>query len=238
MKYLLKPILITSLLFINSFSNEEGGYAGTRDEGHTTVVYNFLKQFSEYEQYYYSTGSQFIENNDNRVDAMDFAIFAGHGNAFFIRAEDGAGINFGSVGNTSHEGYGDDDLEFLALETCKSVPSPLEGTWSTPWVQSGGAFDGLHQVVGFRTDSWQSSDQNISLSFGKKIVACRGVYSAWFDAINEEGLRTDPFWWWEDEVLREFGSAVMHPDNVNDTYCSMAPDPSKTSGALTVWYQH
>ena len=32
---------------------EEGGYAGTTDEGHDTVVYNFLKHFN-YEQYYYS----------------------------------------------------------------------------------------------------------------------------------------------------------------------------------------
>ena len=58
---------------------EEGGYAGQMGQGHDVVIYNFLKHFN-YEHYYWGYRHQWSYNNNNRVDAMDIAIFAGHGN--------------------------------------------------------------------------------------------------------------------------------------------------------------
>src|SRR5262245_49696525 len=184
----------------------EGGYAGTTDQGHGEVVYNFLKHYS-YEQYFYARTFQFDSLNDLRVDAMDFAIFAGHGNQWFIATTDG-GVDLGNVGNSGDRGWGDVQAEFVAFESCDVVPSPLEtADWWTNWIRTpNGAFDGVHQVLGFRTLSWQSTDQDVTDYFGVRMANNGAVWQSWFDAIDSEG-RSD-----------EMGSAVMHPSADGDRY--------------------
>lgn len=206
--------------------HEEGGYAGTTDEGHDTVVYNFLKHFN-YQQYYYSYKHQWTWNNDNRVDAMDFAIFAGHGNRWRIAGLDGS-VDLTSAGSSSARGYGSLDAEFVAFQSCYVVPSPIEvADWYSNWTsESNDVFDGLHQALGFHTVSWQSTDQKVTDYFGSRIANGYGVWESWFDAINVKG-RDD-----------EHGSAVMHPTADGDTYASFASDPSETHTSLRLWYQY
>jgi hypothetical protein len=218
----LSALLATSVYAVD---REEGGYAGTTDEGHDTVVYNFLKHFS-YEQYYYSYQHQWSTNNNNRVDAMDFAFFGGHGNRWLIAGLDG-NVDLSTAGSSSHKGYGDLDAEFVAFESCYVVTSPIEvSDWYTGWTQAGGIFDGLHQAVGFHTVSYQSTDQNVSDYFGSKMASGYAVWQSWFDAIDAKG-RSD-----------EHGSAVMHPSTDGDTYASFVSDPSASSTSLRIWYQY
>jgi hypothetical protein len=206
--------------------HEEGGYVGTTDEGHDTVVYNFLKHFG-YEQYYYSYRHQWTWNNDNRVDAMDFAIFAGHGNRWLIAGLDG-NVDLVTAGSSSARGYGSLDAEFVAFESCYVVPSPIEvSNWYSNWTsESDDVFDGLHQALGFHTVSWQSTDQDVTDYFGARIANGYGVWESWFAAINAKG-RSD-----------EHGSAVMHPTADGDTYASFVADPSETDTSLRIWYQY
>ncbi len=210
----------------HTVDREEGGYAGTTDEGHDTVVYNFLKHFN-YQQYYYSYKHQWTWNNDNRVDAMDFAIFAGHGNKWLIAGLDGS-VDLKTAGSGSDKGYGDLDAEFVAFESCYVVPSPIEeSNWYSHWTNSNnGVFDGLHQALGFHTVSWQSTDQKVTDYFGSKIANGYGVWESWFDAINAKG-RND-----------EHGSAVMHPSTDGDTYAVYAADPHENHTSLRIWYQY
>ena len=205
--------------------DEEGGYVGTLSEGHDTVAYNFIKHWS-YEQYYYSAEHQWTWNNDNRIDNMDIALFAGHGNTWLIQGQDGVSVDLSDAGDTSDDGYGDLDCEFVAFESCYVVPSPIEESdWYTPWTNGNGVFDGLHQAVGFRTVSYQSTDQKVSNYFGNHVEHGDEIWATWFNAINAKALAS------------EKGSAVMHPSCDGDTYYSFAPDPSPTSGSLRVWYQ-
>jgi hypothetical protein len=121
---LLLFIIMFPIASSNAVDHEEGGYVGCVGQGHDVVVYNFLKHFS-YEQYYWGYKHQWSYNNNNRVDAMDFAIFAGHGNRWLIALLDG-NVNLTTAGGSSHKGYGNIDCEFVAFESCKVVPSPLE----------------------------------------------------------------------------------------------------------------
>lgn len=226
-----KAILLTGLLSTvaasaSAVDHEEGGYAGTTDEGHDTVVYNFLKHFN-YEQYYYSYKHQWSTNNDNRVDAMDFAIFAGHGNKWRVAGIDGS-VDLSTAGASSHRGYGDDDAEFVAFESCYVVTSPIEtANWYSKWTsESDDVFDGLHQALGFHTVSWQSTDQKVSDFFGSRIAGGHGVWESWFDAINAKG-KSD-----------EHGSAVMYPAADGDTYASFVADPPQSHTNLRLWYQY
>lgn len=234
MKSIRLLLVFLGTLFIVSFpvtqigavDREEGGYAGCKGQGHDVVVYNFLKHFS-YEQYYWGYRHQWSYNNDNRVDAMDFAIFAGHGNRWLIGLLDG-NVSLTTAGSSSHKGYGDIDCEFVAFESCKVIPSPLDVTdWYSNWTsESDDVFDGLHQAVGFRTDSYQSTDQKVTDYFGNRIKHNYGVWESWFDAINAKA-KSD-----------EMGAAVMHPTCDGDTYANYAPDPPETSNSLRIWYQH
>lgn len=209
-----------------AIDREEGGYAGTQGEGHDTVVYNFLKHFN-YNQYYWGYQHQWSWNNNARVDAMDIALFAGHGSPWSISLLDG-GVDLSTAGSGSNAGYGNLDAEFVAFESCKVVPSPIERSdWFSNWTsESDDVFDGLHQALGFRTDSYQSTDEDVTDYWGARVAANYGIWESWFDAINSEA-RSD-----------EFGSAVMHPSADGDTYGSFAADPPASHGALRVWYQY
>jgi hypothetical protein len=217
---------ITGAGAAHAVDHQEGGYAGTTDEGHDTVVYNFLKHFN-YEQYYYSYQHQWTYNNNNRVDAMDFAIFAGHGNKWAIWGLDGK-VNLETAGSSTAAGYGNWNAEFVAFESCYVVTSPIEtADWYSKWTsESDDVFDGLHQALGFHTVSWQSTDQKVSDYFGSRIASGYGVWESWFDAINVKG-RND-----------ELGSAVMHPSADGDTYSSFVADPPANSTSLRLWYQY
>lgn len=218
--------LVLAATAIPALAREEGGYAGTKDQGHDEVVYNFLKHFS-YEQYYYARTFQFVDINNQRVDAMDIAIFAGHGNQWFISTTDG-GVDLGNVGSSANWGWGDFNAEFIAFESCDVVPSPIEvADWWSNWVKEpGGSFDGLHQALGFRTLSWQSTDQDVADYFGGAIANNSGVWESWFDAINNEGLSD------------EMGAAVMYPSADGDTYYSFVSDPPYNHQNLRIWYQY
>jgi len=223
-------IIMSAIVMVAAYNSKgadrmEGGYAGTKDQGHDEVVYNFLKHFS-YEQYYWAYDFQFTSNNNSRVDAMDFAIFAGHGNQWFISTTSG-GVNLATAGNTSNKGYGDWNCEFIAFESCDVVPSPLEkADWWSNWVKDGAVFDGLHQACGFRTLSWQSTDQDITDYYGSAIHSGYGVWQSWFDAINNEG-RGD-----------ELGACVMNPTCQFDTHASFVVDPAPGDQRLHIWYQY
>lgn len=219
-------IFLFNISDVRAIDREEGGYVGHEGQGHDTVVYNFLKHFN-YEQYYWGYRHQWSTNNNNRVDAMDFAIFAGHGNRWLIALLDG-NLDLVTAGSSAHKGYGDLDAEFVAFESCKVVPSPLEVTdWYSNWTsESDDVFDGLHQALGFRTDSYQSTDQKVTNYFGNRIKNNYGVWESWFAAINAKA-RSD-----------EMGSAVMHPTADGDTYGSFTTDPPETHSWLRIWYQY
>lgn len=201
----------------------EGGFAGTTDQGHDTVVYNFLKHFS-YEQYYYSYTFCWTSNNNSFVDGVNFAIFGGHGNQYLIANIDG-NVDLSSAGNTSNGGYGL-NADFVAFESCSVVPSPIERSdWWWGWNQSGTIFRGLHQVLGFHTSSYQSTDELVTDYFGTKIQQNYPVWQSWFEAIDVKGLSS------------EYGSAVMHPDHQNDTYGNPGSDPASYP-YYQIWYQY
>lgn len=222
---LLALVLLPHHGLLEAVDREEGGYVGLDGLGADKVVYNFLKHFS-YEQYYWGITQQYTSNNDNRVDAMDFAYYCGHGSNWSIGLTNGS-VDITTAGGTSHKGWGTVDAEFVAFYSCQVVPSPLEvADWYSNWTsESDDVFDRLHQALGFRTNASVANSQATSDYFGKRISQNYGVWESWFDAISKKAQS------WEK------GAAVMHPSCDGDTYGSFAPDPPETSNSLRIWYQ-
>jgi hypothetical protein len=230
-KIVFKSFLILIALLVpilgSMAGNEEGGYVGQRGEGHPTVAYNFLKHFN-YEDYYWDRDWCYGSSNNSLVDNMDIVLFAGHGNQWLVGCEDGSTAQFSSIGGTSNKGWGNRDLEFIAFESCKVVPRPCDrsdGNWYSRWTQNNGVMDGVHQILGFGTDSYQSTDQDVSDYFGDRVSRGYGVWESWFDAINAEARSI------------EKGSAVMYPPCDGDTYYSFSADPPEGHTWLRIWYQ-
>jgi len=221
------PALMAAMTLSPSFAQgEEGGYVGSKNEGNEATIFNFLKHFS-YDQYYYSSSSQWTWNNDNRIDNMDIAMFSGHGNNWSIQMTDGSGVDLRNAGSTSDEGYGDLDCEFIAFQACSVIPSPADrASWASAWTGSNGVFDGLHQAVGFRSLAYMSTDQDMTDTFGFLVKGGAAIWQAWFAAINLD-CRSD-----------EMGCAVMYPTAENDTYYSFIADPPASSTWLKVWWQY
>lgn len=230
-------ILLFSSLSGPAYAWEEGGYCGN-DPIAPSVVYSFLKHFS-YEQYYWGAEHQFTYNNNNRVDAMDFAYFCGHGSPWSISVySNGAGygastsIDLGRAGRFSHRGYGDTDLEFIVFHSCQTIPSPLEiRNWWDPWIsESDDIFDGLHQALGFRTNAYKYTAASIADYFGSRMAGNNYVWQSWFDAIDAHGDHSDN---------HDYGAAVMYPNAEMDKYkYSHCADPPENHGNLRIWYQY
>ncbi len=205
---------------------QEGGYVGSGGQIAVDCVWNFIKHFN-YEQYYWSKDFQFTSYNNYRVDQMDFSFYCGHGNQWYITMSDDGGVDLSTAGNTSQKGWGDNNCEFIAFESCDVIPSPLEVTdWWSNWVKDGAPFDGLHQAVGWRTVAYFAHCREICDDFGGRVHAGYAIWQAWFDAINAES------------DLDEMGCAVMNPRCNMDTHGVFAADPSANDQRLQVWYQY
>ena len=218
--------LLIGSVAIKAADRQEGGYVGSGGQIAEDCVWNFIKHFN-YEQYYLSKDFQFTSYNNNRVDQMDFSFYCGHGNQWYITMSDDAGVDISTAGNTSAKGWGDNNCEFIAFESCDVIPSPLEITdWWSNWVKPGGVFDGLHQAVGWRTIAYFAHCREICDDFGGRVHAGYAIWQSWFDAINAES------------DLDEMGSAVMNPACNMDSHAVFAADPSASDQSLQIWYQY
>jgi hypothetical protein len=203
----------------------EGGYAGV-DIGVSTV-WNFISKFT-YEQYYWAAGFMFRENNNSYVDLMDFAFYCGHGNRWLISEPNGTIINLSTAGNNSNNGWGQ-WARYVALYSCLVVASPLEVTdWWTPWInEPGGVFDGVRQVLGYRTNAAVATGPNIGSYYGQQMRNSNYVAQSWMNANNLYGdlsyMRT---------------SIVMHSSAVNDQYNSASIPAAPDDGSLYIIWQN
>lgn len=208
---------------------EEGGYVYNQGEARfVDNVYNFIKHFS-YDQYYWCQSYMFTSSNNSYVDAMDFAYYSGHGNNYYLGMGPGASSSGVSLGSATK--WGDTDLEFVVFQSCKVIPSPLDtSNWWSRWTGSNGVFQGLHQAIGYRTNSY--SGNGISNNFGGRIASGQCVWQSWFNSVNDERS------WWRGSFYPGYASVVLYPGLDYDTYYSFGVDPPAGHGALRIYYQH
>jgi hypothetical protein len=207
-----------------------GGYVYNQGEARfVDNVYNFIKYFA-YEQYYWANAYEFTTHQNSYADAMDIAYYSGHGNNWYM------GMGPGSVSpqyvSIPYAGaWGDNQMEFIIFQSCQVIPSPLDvSNWWGNWVGSGRPFQGLHQAIGYRTNSY--SGNGISNNYGNRVRAGQGMWQAWFAAVNDERA------WWKGADYPGYASVVLYPGLDNDTKYSFGADPPANHGALRIYYQY
>lgn len=226
---------------------EIGGYVDRAEDRFVRNVWNFVKNFQGWQsigshryqevQYYWGEPFEFDSDHQDFVDKMDLAYAAGHGNSYYLQTNQ---ANSDGVDFRNCPAYGDltngGDLEFLIIESCDTVASapeaPASGDWWTPWTS---IFQGLHQLVGFRTLS--NSDNGIPNRYANKLKGNGGVWQSWFDAVNEERsyssmVNTDG------APYPGYASAVMYTTTENDSLGSYAGDPAGGAANMKTWWQY
>lgn len=245
----------TTMVFAFAFSmantasagfREIGGYVDKAEDRFVRNVWNFVKEFQsnvnigshtwKNTQYYWGQPYFFQgASHTSYVDAMDMVFCSGHGNSYYWQTNKslGQGISFTSAspfGDLANNG----DLEFLVIESCNTVvPYPDDHNYRSSW---NAIFQGLHQLVGFRTLS--VSDNGIPNRFAKKLKGNGGVWQSWFESVNDER------YWIFNPSLDDgapypgFASAIVYTSTENDRLGSYAgTDPAGTSG-MHSWWQY
>ena len=216
-----------------------GGYVATAEDRFVRNVWNFVKEFPAgttvggvpyyYNQYLWAEPYMFTGSNDYYIDAVDFAYCSGHGNRYLFETNkwNGTYVYFPTQIPTNN-GWGDYNMEFIVFQSCAVIPSSREvADWWTPWAR---ALKGVHQIVGYRTNSY--SDNGISNNFARKIKAGGCVWQSWFDAVNEERS------WWRGSFYPGYASALWYESTKYDRlYSAQSPDPYGFSG-LWNWHQY
>lgn len=226
---LIAALVITFVISAPLSAGAVGGYVYYGESRFVDNVWNFIKHFS-YQQYYWAETYEFNTANNYYVDAMDLAYYSGHGNQWYITTKQGPpqeGLTL-----TTGVPWGDNRLEFIIFQSCAVIPSPIErpSDWWVYWTGSNRAFQGLHQAIGYRTESY--SGNGISDNFGGRVAAGQAMWQSWFNAVNDERS------WWRGSFYPGMASAVLYPGLDNDTFYYFGADPPAGSTYLRVYYQY
>ncbi|MDH4239733.1 MAG: DUF6345 domain-containing protein [Phycisphaerae bacterium] len=224
-------------------SREIGGYVAQAEDRFVRNVWNFIKNFKttktigghqwKYDQYYYMEPFVFEGSHNAYVDCQDMAFVSCHGNFWVMACHD----KIADVDFRDCPAYGDlpnmGDLEFLIVESCLTIIAfPDPGFAWNGWrhTATGGIFGGLHQAMGFHTNS--QSDNGIPQYFANY---CRGnsiVWCAWFCAVQEERG-------WLGSLLGMqypgYASAIMPQKCKYDRMGSYVSDPTASDLLFSVW---
>lgn len=223
---------------------EIGGYVDKAEDRFVRNVWNFVKNFQGWQnigsnryqevQYYWGAPFEFDSDHQDFVDKMDLVYVAAHGNKYYVQTNKALGEG---VDLRSCPPYGDlatgGDLEFMIIESCLTVASaPDAADWWTPWTH---IFQGMHQLVGFRTIS--ISDNGIPNRYANKLKANGGVWQSWFDAVNEERVYSSSTTS-DGAAYPGYASAIMYVSTENDRLGSYAADPAGGAGGMKTWWQY
>ena len=223
---------------------EIGGYVDRAEDRFVRNVWNFIKNFQGWQniganryqevQYYWAEPFEFNSDSQDFVDKMDLAYVAGHGAAYYIQTNQSTGDG---VDLRNSPAYGDlqngGDLEFMIIESCNTVASaPEAADWWDPWKS---IFQGLHQLVGFRTLS--NSDNGIPNRYANKLKANGGVWQSWFDAVNEERVYAN-YSNSDGSPYPGYASAIMYTTTENDRLGGYAADPAGGTVNMKTWWQY
>jgi hypothetical protein len=236
-----KLFIVTTMVYFgqgvpNSWATTVGAYCGKDTSFSVEQTRGFIDQ-TGFSQWYYANRYMFSDYNNSYIDAVNFAVFSGHGGAFAINTLTDDWIGFDGVegndpkypaGDTSNGGWGERSLRHIVFSSCAVVPSPIErGDWWR-WRDACHVWTGVRHILGYRTDVYIDSATAILREYANLMVNNNEyVMSAWFDAINLHANH---------DGNSDYGAIVYHPSTFYDRFTdSVARAPDQN---LSVWYQY
>lgn len=132
-------------------------------------------------QYYWAEPRLFLSDKDSFVNSVQIALTEVHGNwgLFSTRDNHDDLVSLSSIPSTGYGGGGGGSLAYWILHSCEVIPTQTdESTSFDVWWN---IFNGLHAVLGYRTEMW--INDGVTGPFGLSIGLGASVVSAWLNAV-------------------------------------------------------
>jgi hypothetical protein len=189
--------------------------------------------------------SDWRRNDDSWVDAADFVFYTGHAsmNNWLLRTPDDGSLHFSEVGAGPEDPgdlWGQTDLEWVVVAACGPLQdAAIVSGGGSVFDRWDGAFDGLHQLLGYGAVTNDNEDE------GKKLAQyCRDgntIIDAWFRTGREVQPGTNgysapdgPTVWVGVVYCYRSGTTSPHNDHIWDRG-SVAPDPKSPNVFVAIW---
>jgi hypothetical protein len=188
-------------------------------------------------QYYWAEPFEFVSNKNDFVNSVNIALTEVHGNwdLFSTRDNHDDLVSLNDIPSDGYGAGGGGSLAFWILHSCEVIPTQTdESTSFDIWWK---IFNGLHAVVGYRTEMW--INDGVTSPFGLHVGLGAPIVSAWFSAIASNGDYGVGDTWYLDNnrnIWEPMGraSAVAvsgHGDDTANDVGALAPPSS-----LTEWW--
>jgi hypothetical protein len=190
--------------------------------------------------------SDWRRENDRWVDAADFVFYTGHAsmNGWVLSNPDDGFLRFSEVGSgpgSPGDLWGQQDLEWMIIAACgplqdELINPPGGGDVLDRW---GGAFDGLHQLLGYGAVTYDNEEEGESV-----IEYARDgddIIGAWFRTAREIQPPENGYDGPDGPVIYVgamyvYRSGVTTPRNDHLWgYGSVAPDPTSPNVKVCMW---
>ncbi len=140
-------------------------------------------------QYYWAEPFEFISNKNDFINSVNIALCEVHGNWGIFSTRDNSHdlVTLNSIPSTGYGGGGGGSLDYWIIHSCEVIPTQTDesNSFDAWW----NIFNGIHAVVGYRTEMW--IDDDVMGSVGLAIGLGAPIVSSWLSIISSADAYDD-----------------------------------------------
>jgi Family of unknown function (DUF6345) len=132
-------------------------------------------------QYYWAEPRLFTTEKNSFINSVQLALNEVHGNWWLFSTRDNSHdlVSLSSIPSSGYGGNGSGSLKYWIIHSCEVIPTQTDETTSFDvWWN---IFNGLHAVVGYRTEMW--INDHVTGKFGLYIGLGAAFVAAWLNDI-------------------------------------------------------
>jgi hypothetical protein len=143
-------------------------------------------------QYYWAYPFEFTTEKETYIDSVNLALTEVHGNwDYFTTYQNwGDGVSISDIPASGYGAGAGGHLAYWILHSCEVIPSAAD--YPANWLQSFSAwwhvFNGLHAIVGYRTEMWIAD--GATGPFACAIARGASVVGAWLNSVHSDKAYT------------------------------------------------
>lgn len=132
-------------------------------------------------QYYWAEPRLFTSEKDYFINSVQIALNEVHGNWWYFTTRDNSddGVSLSDIPSPGYGGAGGGSLAYWIIHSCEVLPTQTDESISFDMWWN--IFNGLHAVLGYRTEMW--IDDDVTGPFGLCIGLGAPVVSAWLNEV-------------------------------------------------------
>ena len=187
-------------------------------------------------QYYWAEPRLFTNEKNSFVNSVQLALNEVHGNWWLFSTRDNSHdlVSLSSIPSSGYGGGGSGSLKYWVIHSCEVIPTQTDesSSFDVWW----NIFNGLHAVVGYRTEMW--INDHVSWVFGVALGLGAAFVPAWLTDISSDDSYDDGATYFDDnrrikEPMGRASALVVcgHSDDIVSQVGSLG-----RASCLTEWW--